>query len=88
MAANSGIVWIDFVFDECVNLLYVWADMLGITYEEINVWLFVVIGPALLVLSIGLNLVLLRQRLLSRDAARKPAALAISQASRLTSKTR
>ena len=45
--ANSGIVWIDAVFDFCVILLVDAAKILGITYEEINVWLFVVIWPVL-----------------------------------------
>ena len=45
--ANSGIVWKDAVFDFCVILLIDAAKILGITYEEINVWLFVVIWPLL-----------------------------------------
>ncbi len=45
--ANSGINWIDVVFDFCVKLLIDTARYLGITYEEINVWLFVVIWPLL-----------------------------------------
>ena len=45
--ANSGIYWIDMVFDFCVKLLIDAARFLGITYEEINVWLFVVIWPLL-----------------------------------------
>ena len=45
--ANSGIYWIDVVFDFCVKLLFDAARFLGITYEEINVWLFVVIWPLL-----------------------------------------
>jgi len=45
--ANSGIYWIDVVFDFCVLLLIDTAKFLGITYEEINVWLFVVIWPLL-----------------------------------------
>ena len=45
--ANSGIIWIDLVYDFCVTLLIDSARFLGITYEEINVWLFVVIWPLL-----------------------------------------
>ena len=45
--ANSGINWIDVVFDFCVKLLIDTARYLGITYQEINVWLFVVIWPLL-----------------------------------------
>ena len=45
--ANSGIEWIDITFNFCVLLLYDFGYFLGITYEEINVWLFVVIWPLL-----------------------------------------
>ncbi len=45
--ANSGIEWIDSVFNFCVNVLYDVARVLGISYEEINVWLFCVIWPLL-----------------------------------------
>ena len=62
MAASSGIKWIDVTFDWCVALLYQAADLLGITYEEINVWLFVIIGPLLLVSSVALNVTLLAGR--------------------------
>ena len=44
--ANSGIYWIDLVFNFCVRLLIDIATLLGITYEEINVWLFCIIWPA------------------------------------------
>jgi len=53
--ANSGIEWIDLTFDFCVRLLYQAASMLGISYEEINVWLFVFILPGLLSLSLLAN---------------------------------
>jgi hypothetical protein len=43
--ANSGIYWIDVTFDWCVRLLYQVAQLFGITYEEINVWLFVIVFP-------------------------------------------
>ena len=52
---NSGIFWIDTTFDWCVKFLYRLADFLGISYEEINIWLFVVIGPILFLISIFLN---------------------------------
>ena len=53
--ANSGIIWVDVTFDWCVEFLYQMAYALGITYEEINVGLFVIIGPCLLIVSICLN---------------------------------
>ena len=60
--ANSGIVWIDIVFNWCVRLLYDVAGSLGISYEEINVYLFVILGPLFLLLSLSLNLYLLHSR--------------------------
>ena len=53
--ANSGIYWVDITFDWCVKFLYIVADIFGITYEEINIWLFVIIGPLLFLVSICLN---------------------------------
>ena len=59
--ANSGIVWIDTIFDWCVYLLYDAAQLLGISYEEINVWLFVFILPLILVASLTLNYLMWRK---------------------------
>ena len=59
--ANSGIAWIDWTFNIAVQWLYAWADVFGITYEEINDWLFVIICPAVVVLSLLANLVLFRR---------------------------
>ena len=59
--ANSGIPWIDLIFEWGVHFLYDVAGVLGISYEEINVWLFVFILPISLVLSLGLNVYLLRR---------------------------
>ena len=70
--AKSGIPWIDAVFDWCVLLLFDIADRLGLTYEEVNVWLFVIIGPTLFLLSISLNVVqaIHLRRLRLRDHSR------------------
>ena len=57
--ANSGIYWVDVTFNWCVRLLYEVASWLGITYEEINVWLFVVVMPVVLMVSLTLNFVLI-----------------------------
>ena len=43
----------------CIRFLYKASDYLGMSYEEINVWLFVIIGPCLLIVSICLNAFLL-----------------------------
>jgi len=37
----------DQIFDWCVNVLVCWAGILGITYKEINVWVFVMLWPQL-----------------------------------------
>ena len=52
---NSGIYRIDTTFDWCVEFLYIVADPLGITNEEINIWLFVTIGPIFFFISVCLN---------------------------------
>ena len=57
--ANSGIYWIDVTFNWCVRLLYEIAGWLGITYEEINIWLFVIALPIILIISLTLNFVLI-----------------------------
>ena len=49
---GSGIDWIDTVFRLCVVLLVDLADFLGVSYEEINIWIFVIIWPALTILGI------------------------------------
>ena len=67
MIANSGINWIDKTFDFCVKLLIDIANMMGITYEEINVWLFVVIWP---LLSLVLFAEIIRLRI-KKDHLRK-----------------
>jgi hypothetical protein len=38
------------IFDWCVEFLYWFAPKIGMTYVEINIWLFVIIQPALIVL--------------------------------------
>ena len=59
MYADSGIVWIDITFDWCVLFLIKTANQLGITYEEINVWLFVILLPLILLISLLMNWILL-----------------------------
>lgn len=60
--ANSGILWIDFLFDVSVRALYSCAKILGITYEEINVWIFC-IGWPLTILIAAIWIVRLRRSL-------------------------
>ncbi len=68
--ANSGIEWVDIVFNWCVRLLYDWATFFGITYEEINIWIFIVVWP-IITLAMAVWIILLlrqNQRLKARIA--------------------
>ena len=59
---GSGIDWVDTVFKICVIFLVDLADFFGITYEEINIWVFVIIWPALTILS-GVWIILLKKKI-------------------------
>ena len=50
----------DQIFDWCVRVLVYWAEMFGITYKEINVWVFVILWPILTVILIGV--IVMQQR--------------------------
>jgi hypothetical protein len=47
----------DQIFDWCVRVLVYWAEIFGITYQEINVWVFVIIWPSLTILLFGIIVV-------------------------------
>ena len=49
----------DAVFDWCVEILVYFAGVFGITYKEINVWVFVIIWP---ILTLMLVIWLIAQR--------------------------
>jgi hypothetical protein len=44
----------DAIFDWCVAVLVYFAGVFGITYKEINVWVFVIIWPILTLALIAL----------------------------------
>ena len=44
----------DQIFDWCVNVLVYWAGILGMTYKEINVWVFVILWPILTIILFGI----------------------------------
>jgi len=46
---GSEIEWIDAVFRYCVVLLVDAANILGVSYEELNIWVFVIIHPLITV---------------------------------------
>ena len=64
--ANSGIYWIDQTFNYCVRLLNDIGNFLGISYEEVNIWLFCVIWP-LASLILFAEVIRLRVKLGSRS---------------------
>ena len=59
----------DQIFDLCVQLLYVMADAVGMTYKEINVWIFCIVWP---VLTVGMALWIM---MLRRDVRRMQGSL-------------
>jgi hypothetical protein len=48
----------DQIFDWCVWVLVYWSDIFGMTYKEINVWVFVIIWP---ILTIIMTVIMIRQ---------------------------
>ena len=65
---RSGNEIIDSVFDFCVRLLIWGADLLGISYNTINVWIFCVLWPLFTLL---LCLIVIWQHLQIRSLHRK-----------------
>ena len=47
---ESGVDWIDTLFRICVYILVDLADLIGISYEAINIWIFVIIQPLLIII--------------------------------------
>lgn len=50
---------IDQLFSLCVNFLLLVGKRVGMSYNEINIWIFCIIWPIITILSIALNIVLL-----------------------------
>ena len=44
--------FINKVFDYCVDLLYYIGDITGISYEAINIWLFIIIQPTIIIIML------------------------------------
>ena len=59
---ESGIHWIDLAFKVCVIALVDLANLLGVSYEEINIWIFVIIWPILTIYTI-LRIIFLKCKL-------------------------
>ncbi len=47
---NSGSEFIDFIFKICVILLVDLSNFLGLSYEAINIIIFIIIQPGLILL--------------------------------------
>ena len=47
---ESGVGWVDTIFKICVYILVDLADLIGISYEAINIWIFVIIQPLLILI--------------------------------------
>ena len=47
---ESGKSWVDAIFKICVYILVDLADLIGISYEAINIWIFVIIQPLLIII--------------------------------------
>ena len=61
---GSGINWIDGIFRYCVVLLVNTAKLIGISYEELNIWVFIVIQP-LIIFLLFIWVILLRRKIKS-----------------------
>jgi hypothetical protein len=46
---ESGVVVVDALFRLCVVILVDVANVLGISYEALNIWLFVIIQPGIII---------------------------------------
>ena len=42
---GSGVNWIDAIFRYCVVLLVNMAKVIGISYEALNIWVFIIVQP-------------------------------------------
>ena len=65
---RSGNAIIDFLFDLCVDILLWLADLFGVSYNTVNIWIFCVIWPILTVVLIA---VVIRQHLRIRRLKHK-----------------
>jgi hypothetical protein len=61
-------IMMDQIFDWCVDVLVYWAGILGLTYKEINVWVFVIIWPILTVILVG---IIVAQQRMIRELSEK-----------------
>lgn len=41
------------LFDLCVDIMIYWAKLSGMTYKEINIWIFCIIEPIIFLIMLG-----------------------------------
>ena len=58
---GSGVNWIDAIFRYCVVLLVNMAKVIGISYEALNIWVFIIVQP-LIILLLFIWIIQLRRR--------------------------
>ena len=58
---GSGVNWIDAIFRYCVVLLVNMAKVIGISYEALNIWVFIIVQP-LIILLLFIWVIRLRRR--------------------------
>lgn len=56
------------MFDLCVRILIGLADVFGVSYNEINVWIFCIIWPVLTIILLG---VVIWQSFMIRNLGRR-----------------
>ena len=44
---DSGVYWVDEIFKLCVIFLVDLSNLIGVSFEKINIWIFVIIWPLL-----------------------------------------
>ena len=71
----------DTIFDLCVRILVVLAELFGTTYKAINVWIFVIIWPVLTLVLVILFFVQRRmiQRLRSELSQKRGVSLELGE---------
>ena len=59
--------WINIIFDWCVNFLVNVASAIGVTYEALNVFIFVIMVPTVIGISMAINLYFIWKSVMLRE---------------------
>ena len=63
-ALENRYIYMELIFNWCVDVLIFLANVLGITYQEINVWVFCIIEPIVFIYM--LTLIIKQNRYIKR----------------------